>query len=529
MTVKQETYRDSTDYQTRLSKLSDLEEQGVDPYPHVFEEMEGIGAIGQRFTDLKDADYAGAMEGTTPRVRTAGRVILFRAMGKNCFATIQHHGKSLQILCNRDTSAIVRSGDTTASESLTDFKCIEKKLDLGDYIGVEGNLFFTQKGELTLFVKELTLLSKALLPLPDKHNKLSDKEARYRKRHLDLISNHEVFDTFLLRSRVLREVRNYFEDHQFVEVETPVLQQNYGGANARPFTTHLNALNQDMFLRISLELPLKKLLVGGFDRIFEIGKVFRNEGIDKTHNPEFTMLESYAAFWDYHQLMEFTENLIATVAQNVLGTTVIGQMTNPDGVEVTVDLKAPWKRISMKDSIREYAKLDVDGMSDEQMAHYLIEQTEINPNKTKGAPRGMLISYLFEELVEPYLLEPHHITDHPLETTPLCKLHRDKELRAEKIIERFETFVCGNELINAYSELNDSVQQYELLASQERLKQGGDDEACPMDEEFVEAMAHGMPPAGGVGIGIDRLIMLLSHSPTIREVIFFPLMKREDQ
>ncbi len=348
-------------------------------------------------------------------------------------------------------------------------KFIEKKIDLGDILGVEGNLFRTQKGELTIFAKKVTLLCKTFLPLPDKHSGLADKGVRYRKRWLDLISHPEVVHTFQMRSRIFQLIRQYFERLGFMEVETPVLQNVYGGAQAKPFTTILNALEQEMFLRISLEIPLKKLIVGGILKVYEIGKVFRNEGIDRTHNPEFTELEAYAAYWDYNDMMVLTENLFEEIAMKLFGTTQL-TFKSEDGSEKTIDLKAPWKRLSMKESIKLYGKIDVDLLNDEQMRKILLDQGTLDPKEVNTAPRGALIALLFEEFAEEHLIQPHHIIDHPIETTPLCKLHRDPKLREEQFVERFETFILGGEFCNSYTELNDPILQRKLLVEQAQKK-----------------------------------------------------------
>ncbi|GAM26817.1 hypothetical protein SAMD00019534_099920, partial [Acytostelium subglobosum LB1] len=391
----------------------------------------------------------------------------------------------------------------------------------GDIVGVEGHLFRTQAGELTLYVKTLTLLCKTLLPLPDKHAGLSDKELRYRKRWLDLITHEEVLTTFKLRSKIVRLIRDYFEKSDFMEVETPILQNIYGGAEAAPFTTELNALHQMMYLRISLEISLKKLIIGGFDRVFEISKIFRNEGLDRTHNPEFTMLEAYAAYWDYNDMMVFTEKLFEFLALQLFGSTKIQLGEN------SIDLQTPWIRMSMKEAILTYGKIDVDPLSDDQLRKTLLDLGG-DPKKIDTAPRGLLIAALFEETAETHLIQPHHIIDHPIETTPLCKLHRDPKLRQERFVERFESFICGTEFCNSYTELNDPELQRELLVEQNGKRIGGDKEAHPLDEEFIEAICQGMPPTGGLGIGIDRLVMLLTKATSIRDVLFFPMMKTDD-
>lgn len=519
-------YRATEEYQNRLRKLGELEALGVQPYPYNFQPTHDSAALHAQYGSTKIGSSEEAEAGTTPLVTISGRMMLYRAMGKNAFAHIQDKNGRIQVMFNRDETAVTGyqpaavSGDDLVSAS----KLIEKKFDLGDIVGVEGYLFHTQKGELTVYAKRVTLLSKSLLSLPDKHSGLADKEVRYRKRWLDLISHTEVQKTFRDRSLILRLVRNFFDDLAFLEVETPVLQNTYGGAAAKPFLTHLNALDIEMFLRISLEIPLKELIIGGMDRVYEIGKVFRNEGIDRTHNPEFTMIEAYAAYWDYNDMMRVCENLFERIALALHDSTIVS-IFNPDTETTTqVDFKAPWIRMTMKESIRHYAKLDVDNLSDADMKKILLEQ-EMSPKELEKASRGLLIAHLFETLVEEHLIQPHHITDHPIETTPLCKPHRNPHDRELGLIERFESFVLGKEVTNAYSELNDPLLQRKLLEQQAARKEAGDEEANPLDEEFLEAICQGMPPTGGLGIGIDRLVMLFTNSHSIRDVLYFPLMR----
>ncbi len=428
---------------------------------------------------------------------------------------------------NRDNTEIagIEKGNPTSAETLSPLKIIEKKIDIGDIVGIQGHLFFTQKGELTVYAKKATLLCKTLLPLAEKHSGLQDKEIRYRKRWLDLISNEDVRDTFRKRSQILSLIRKYFEESDFIEVETPVLQSIYGGAEAQPFITKLNALDQQMFMRISLEIPLKKLIVGGMDKVFEIGRVFRNEGIDRTHNPEFTLLEAYASYWDYNDMMKCMENLVESLALNLHGSTVL-KVSNPEtGAEAEIDVKAPWPRLSMKESLIKFANIDVDQLSDQDLYKMVIDCGHLEAKKIKTFPRGLMVAALFEHKVEPQLIQPHHITDFPIETTPLCKPHRDLQEREKGIVERFESFILGGEFCNAYSELNDPLIQKELLEGQAKRKEAGDEEANPFDYEFIEAICQGMPPTGGIGIGIDRLVMLLTNSHSIRDVLFFPWMK----
>lgn len=513
-------YLQNPEYLNRVEKLRAWRETLVEPYPHRFAITHTLEQIREHFeADETLGDSQAATEQKTPSARVAGRLILRRPMGKNTFMHLQEGSEKLQLMLTRDLTRISGTANDTVCES--PYKFIEKHLDLGDLLGVEGHLFRTQRGELTVLVSTLTLLAKALLPLPDKYSGLIDKELRYRKRWLDLISHPEVFGAFRARSEILRHFRCYFASHGFDEVETPVIQSIYGGANARPFTTHLNALDQEMYLRISLEISLKKLLVGGFAKVFEIGKVFRNEGIDKSHNPEFTMCEAYAALWDYKDMMRFVENLIETICKAMF------QATRIQVGDHEIDFKTPWRRLTMREAILEFAEIDVDQLSTDHLRKYLLEKLSTGPEKVHALPRGLLINTLFEEIVQPHLIQPTHILDHPVETTPLCKWHRDPQAREKGLVERFESFVVGQELCNAYSELNDPQVQKGHLLAQRKLKEAGDPEAHPMDEEFIEALCQGMPPAAGVGIGIDRLVMLLTNAPSIRDVLFFPLMRGE--
>jgi lysyl-tRNA synthetase class 2 len=518
-------YHHHEEFQNRSRKLAEIRTLGIEPYPpkyvHTTRALQlALDAEGKEIGHSEDA-----ASGSTQHVYVSGRLVLFRAMGKNAFGHIQDETGRIQVMFNRDQTTVYGFCPT---EELNPLKFIEKKLDLGDLIGVEGHLFKTQKGELTVFAKVVTLLAKSLLPLPDKHGGLADKGVRYRKRWLDLITHPESLEKFRHRSRILLTIRNYLEEVGFEEVETPVLQNIYGGAAAQPFTTYLNALKQDMFLRISLEIPLKKLIVGGMQKIYEIGKVFRNEGIDRTHNPEFTMLEAYAAGWDYYDMMDFTEGLFEAVALALFGDTKL-RFTSPEAsTAVVIDVKGPWKRLSMKEAIKIYGNYDTDQMSNSDMKTTVLKETHIDPKGVQSASRGELIAMMFEEFAEKQLIEPHHIIDHPIETTPLCKLHRDPVLRKEHFVERFESFILGREICNSYTELNDPELQRKLLIEQATKKEAGDLEAHPLDEEFIEAICQGMPPTGGVGIGIDRLVMLFTNAESIRDVLFFPLMKPDE-
>ncbi len=518
-------YHSHEEFQNRSRKLAEIRALGIDPYPPKFVPTATTArlTIDQEGKEIGHSDDAAS--GSTPHVVISGRLVLFRAMGKNAFAQVQDETGRMQVMFNRDLTTVK---GFTPTEELNALKFIEKKLDLGDIIGVEGHLFKTQRGELTIFAKTVTLLAKSLLPLPDKHSGLADKGICYKKRWLDLITHPESLDRFRKRSKILFSIRKTMADAGFEEVETPVLQNIYGGASAEPFTTHLNALKQDMFLRIALEISLKKLIVGGMPKVFEIGKIFRNEGIDRTHNPEFTMMEAYAAGWDYNDMMDFVEQIFAEVALNVYGDTAIRFTGTSESTACVIDLKIPWIRMSMKEAIKTYGGLNADAMSDSEMKATLLKQTHIDPKDVHPASRGELIAMLFEEFAEHHLIQPHHITDHPIETTPLCKPHRDPKHRKEGLVERFESFILGREMCNSYTELNDPELQRQLLVDQAQKRADGDVEASPLDEDFIEAICQGMPPTGGVGIGIDRLVMLFTDAESIRDVLFFPLMRSDE-
>lgn len=524
MITKPEYHRHE-EFTNRSHKLKEIRELGIDPFPHKFTPQHRAVDLHNEYHEAEIGHSEDAAAGSTEFVTVAGRLVLFRAMGKNAFGHIQDETGRIQLMFNRDQTVFEGYTPNPDSQDPKPIKLVEKKLDLGDIIGIEGHLFHTNKGELTIFVKKVTLLCKTLLPLAEKHSGLTHKEQRYRKRWLDLISNEEVRHTFRQRSQILREIRGFCEAEGFLEVETPVLQSTYGGAEAKPFTTELHALHQEMFLRISLEIPLKKLIVGGMHKVFEIGRVFRNEGIDRNHNPEFTLIEAYASYWDYNDMMRFMENMVEKLALSLHGKTKL-TLTHPHTAEdIDIEFKAPWKRLSMKGALKEYGGIDVETLSDEEMRERLKASSHIDPKKIPALTRGLLIAALFEIEAEPHLIQPHHITDHPIDTTPLCKLHRDPKEREQGIVERFESFVLGGELSNAYSELNDPELQRELLEKQNDRREGGDEEASPIDEEFIEAICQGMPPTSGIGIGIDRLVMLLTNKHSIRDVLYFPWMK----
>ncbi len=482
--------------QQRRAKLDEIRKLGIEPYPYKYSVKDYAAEIVERFAD--EQDFA---EKQFP-VTVAGRLMSMRGHGKTGFAHIKDSTGQIQIYVRRDML-----GEEFYDE-------LYKRLDIGDIIGVEGWIFRTRTEELTIHVEKLTLLTKSLRPLPEKWHGLRDKEIRYRQRYVDLIVNDDVKKVFLARTKIVRAIRNFLDSRGFVEVETPVLQPIYGGANARPFVTHHNALGVDFYLRIADELYLKRAVVGGIDRVYEISKDFRNEGIDKNHNPEFTMLELYQAYSDYEDIMVLTEEMIAHATQELHGSTVMTYQDNE------LDFTPPWRRIPMLDAIRDALETDISGMTVEE----LLELAEKHDLEIQGeASRGRLINLFFEEFVEEKLIQPTFITDYPIEISPFAK----KKLDDESLTERFEIFVGGGELGNAFSELNDPIDQRERFLDQARQKEAGDEEAHMMDEDFLRALEYGMPPTGGLGIGIDRLTMLLTDMPSLRDVILFPQMRPE--
>lgn len=480
---------------------------GINPYPAISFPVNVTAAdIHQNYENRKN-DYKG--------ISIAGRLMSRRIMGSASFAEIQDATGRLQIYVRRD--------DLCPDEDKTFYNTVFKKLlGIGDYVGLTGFIFTTQTGEISLHVTELTILSKSLKPLPvvkrddegNVYDGFTDPELRYRQRYVDLIVNPEVKNTFIVRSRVISQMRRYFDDHGWLEVETPILQQVHGGAAAKPFETHHNALDIPLFLRIANELYLKRLIVGGFDGVYEIGKMFRNEGMDRTHNPEFTSMEIYVAYKDYIWMMEMVENLLEKIAEAVLGTTQSKVGNN------IIEFGGPYRRLTMFESIQEYAGIDVSQMDEEELRQ-VCAQFGINVDDTMG--KGKLIDEIFGEKVEEHLIQPTYITDYPIEMTPLAKKHRDKP----GLVERFELFVNGKEIANAYTELNDPIDQRERFEDQLKLAARGDDEAMAMDEDFLRSLEYGMPPTSGLGIGIDRLCMLLTNNSTIQEVLFFPQLKPE--
>jgi lysyl-tRNA synthetase class 2 len=491
--------------QSRLEKLSRLINRGIDPYPHKFQRTHSNEEAIALYHRLTSVDAAADM----PAMRLAGRVTAIRFMGKAAFFDIRDGSGKLQVFFRRDSLG------EDKYEVLHDF-------DLGDFLGAGGKLFKTRSGEITLEASEFTLLAKSLLPLPEKWHGLIDVEKRYRQRYLDLISNDDVKELFIKRSKIINSIRNFMNSRGFIEVETPVLQPMYGGALARPFITHHHALNQDLYPRIALELYLKRLIIGGFDQVYEIGRVFRNEGISTRHNPEFTMLESYEAYADYNDVMEMTENLVSSVAREVLGTTKVNFAGE------TINLEPPWKRLQLRQSLIDKCGLDFMDYVDADSLRKGMEKLgmQVDPLKDKGR----LIDELLSTFVEPDLKQPTFLIDYPVEMSPLAKRHRKEPY----LVERFEAFIGSMEVANSFSELNDPREQRERFALQrqmhaaevERARSAGElPETEMIDDDFLTAMEHGMPPTGGLGIGIDRLIMLLTDKQSIREVILFPQLK----
>lgn len=477
----------------RRDKLAALQAEGKDPFEIVkYDVTHHSSDIHNNFDELEEKE-----------VSVAGRLMNKRVMGKASFINIQDRDGRVQGYISKND---------VGEESYLAFK----KFDIGDIIGIKGIVFRTQKGEISIRANEITLLSKSLKVLPEKFHGLNDQELRYRQRYLDLIMNPDVKDTFIKRSAVLREIRNYLDSKNFLEVETPVLQTIPGGAAARPFITHHNALDIDMYCRIALELPLKRLIVGGLERVYEIGRVFRNEGIDIRHNPEFTLIEIYQAFTDYHGMMDLAEGLFRTVAEKVVGSTVL----NYGGYEL--DLGKPFERLTMVDAVKKYADVDFDKIENTEEARKIASERGIAFEERHA--KGDILNLFFEEYVEKNLIQPTFITDYPVEISPLTKRKPSKP----EYTERFELFIVGREYGNAYSELNDPIDQRKRFEHQEAMRAAGDDEANMIDEDFLTALEYGMPPTGGIGIGVDRLVMLMTESVSIRDVILFPTMKPLD-
>lgn len=497
----------------RLDKLADLRELGHDPFTITKFDVTGHAAQYKAEYEAKEAEILAAVGDDEEKkaaeleklneniVRIAGRIMSWRDMGKANFIDVRDKSDRIQVY--------VRSNDIGADL----FKEFKKKWDIGDIIGVEGYVFRTRKGEISVHAKSITLLTKSLLPLPEKWHGLKDTDTRYRQRYLDLVINPEVKDTFIKRSMIISSIRRYLDAQGFMEVETPMLVSNAGGAAARPFETHYNALDEDVKLRISLELYLKRLIVGGLERVYEIGRVFRNEGVDTRHNPEFTLMELYQAYTDYYGMMDLTENMFRHVAQEVCGTTCV-----PYG-EYMIDLGKPFERLTMIDAVKKYSGVDFGEIKTLEEARKIADEKGVEYEARHK--RGDILNLFFEAFVEEHLIQPTFIMDHPIEISPLTKKKPD----APDYVERFELFITGREMCNAYSELNDPIDQRERFKAQEEALSQGDEEANRTDEDFLNALEIGMPPTGGIGYGIDRLVMLLTNSASIRDVLLFPTLK----
>ena len=476
--------------QARRDKLAELTKKGQDPYMVTkYEASHHSSFIKENFEELEEKE-----------VSIAGRLMAKRVMGKASFCHVQDLEGRIQAYVAKDA---------VGEEEYAAFK----KLDIGDIVGIKGTVFKTKMGEISVHANDVKLLSKSLKPLPEKFHGLTDTDTRYRQRYVDLIMNENVKDTFIKRSKIITEIRKFLDERGFIEVETPMLVSNAGGAAARPFNTHYNALDEDVKLRISLELYLKRLIVGGLEKVYEIGRVFRNEGVDTRHNPEFTLMELYQAFTDYHGMMDLTEDLFRHLAKEICKTTTIPY------AEAMIDLGKPFERITVLDAVKKYSGVDFNEIKTTEEAKALAREKhiEFEDRHTKGD----ILNLFFEEFVEEHLIQPTFVMDHPIEVSPLTK----KKPENPEYVERFELFIYGREMANAYSELNDPIDQRQRFAAQEEAFAAGDEEANHTDEDFLNALEIGMPPTGGIGYGIDRLVMLLTNSPAIRDVLLFPTLK----
>ena len=492
---KQQTQEElSTLLKVRREKLENLQSEGKDPFTITkYDVSIHSQDIKDRFEELEGQE-----------VTIAGRMMFKRVMGKASFCNIQDLKGNIQSYVARDD---------IGEESYKDFK----KYDIGDILGIKGFVFKTKTGEISVHAREVLLLSKSLQILPEKHHGLTDTDIRYRQRYIDLIMNADVKETFIKRSKVISSIRRYLDADGFMEVETPMLVSNAGGAAARPFDTHFNALDENLHLRISLELYLKRLIVGGFEKVYEIGRVFRNEGLDTRHNPEFTLMELYQAYTDYHGMMDLTENLYRYVAKEVTGSEVLTYG------EHTIDLSKPFERITMLDAVRKYSGIDFNEIHSAEEAKKVADEHHIEYEERHG--KGDILNLFFEEYVEEHLIQPVFVMDHPVEISPLTKKKPDNP----EYVERFEFFINGWEMANAYSELNDPVDQRARFEAQEKEFAAGNEEANHTDEDFLNALSIGMPPTGGIGFGIDRMVMIMTNSPAIRDVLLFPAMKSLDK
>ncbi len=485
-------------FQVRRDKMTRIAELGLDPFGQKFVRTHLAQEIITEFSELENEE----LEAKGIEVSIAGRIMTKRGKGKAGFAHIKDVSGQIQIYVRKDAIG-------------EDAYELFKIADLGDIVGIKGVVFKTKVGELSIKVNEFTFLTKSLRPLPEKYHGLKDIEERYRKRYLDLITSEESQKTFIARSRIIQAMRRYFDDNGFLEVETPMLHSIAGGASARPFVTHHNALDMPMYMRIAIELHLKRLIVGGLEKVYEIGRVFRNEGVSTRHNPEFTMLELYEAYADFHDIMDLTENVIAYIAEEVLGTTTI-----PYG-EYEVNLAPKWKRLHMVDAIKEYVGVDFWKEMSVEEARALAKEHDVQI--TESMTVGHIINEFFEQKIEEKLIQPTFVYGHPVEISPLAK----KNAEDPRFTDRFELFIVAREHANAFTELNDPIDQRQRFEAQLKEREQGNDEAHMMDDDYIEALEYGMPPTGGLGIGIDRLVMLLTNSPSIRDVLLFPLMRHK--
>jgi lysyl-tRNA synthetase class 2 len=490
-------------YRQRRAKLAQLRERGIDPYPPRYRRTHTTAEALQAFQAWEEAGAPGP----APEVRMAGRITAMRDMGGATFIDLQDGSGRLQTYLRRDVLG------EEAYEGL-------RALDLGDFLGVAGSLFRTRTGEATVDVREYTLLAKALLPPPEKWHGLADVETRYRQRYLDLMANQDVRELFTLRTRVITAIRRFMDGRGFLEVETPILQPEAGGAAARPFVTHYEALDRDFYLRIATELHLKRLIVGGLDRVYEIGRVFRNEGLSSKHNPEFTLLESYEAYADYNDVAAMVEELVSQVAQEVLGAT---RIPSPPEAGGDLDLSPPWRRLTVIDALRQYAGLELEAHWEEAALRAAVDKMGVEA--PPGAGWAKVVDEVLAACVEPRLIEPTFLMDYPAALSPLAK----KKPEDPRLVERFEPFVAGIELGNAYTELNDPLEQRERFREQARRRAGGEEDAEMADKDFLRALEYGMPPTGGLGLGIDRLVMVLTGQRAIRQVILFPQLRTRGQ
>jgi len=483
----------------KKEKLDRIYEKGIDPYPSVFKVDSDSKEIKTKFKDLEKGEH------TKEKFSIAGRIMQNRPMGKACFMNLLDKEGKIQLYFRQD--------DIGKEE----YKKL-KLLDIGDIIGVKGTAFKTKTGEITIHVDSFQILTKSLAQLPEKWHGLKDQEIRYRKRYIDLISNRDVFDFFITRAKFITNLRKFLDENKFLEVETPVLEQVPGGADAKPFITHHNTLDMDMFLRISLELHLKRLIVGGYDRVYEIGKVFRNEGLSTQHLQEFTSLEFYAAYMDYNELMDFTEKFLQTVIKQTFNTLKTSYSNK------TIDFSTKWKKIDYTEIMKKETGIDLNKEDTKEKLISAIRKKGLKIDIDENLGRGRIMDQLYKQYVRPKLIQPCFLINHPIDISPLAKKHKDNP----KLTQRFQLLVAGSEIVNAFTELNDPIDQKERFEEQMKLREAGDDEAQMMDQDFVEALEIGLPPTAGFGLGIDRLLAIITDQPTVRDVVLFPMMKPEE-